>query len=349
MRKFLNIAIPTYNRASRLAKTLEETILEIKASGVETKVGIFVVDNASSDETPAVLEKYYHHAKSKGIDLVHCRQTTNVGAGLNFIDCALLSNSLYIAYLSDDDNLFKGAISILLKKLERYGPNVAILNFDQQPWGVENPLYKQDLFFESKGEVSPLQPQAKFYKLSGIVLKIQPKDEIRILRKLERINGFGHILLSIILGKSRGKILLSEAFFAYPDEDYLNHINFAPYVSEIMLYELNLLVKSGLITYEDALVLGIKIPRQSVLARSIHRLYEYYTGKFFLTLSMKRQLWANVKDALFYRRNTSSQGLSLFVSPKDYLRLFRLFMVILKFGVLKALLKSYGNIKAEGF
>lgn len=349
MQKFLNIAIPTFNRASRLAKTLEETILEIRASQAEAKVGIFVVDNASSDETPTVLEKYSRRAKSEGINLVHFRQTTNVGAGLNFIDCALMSDSLYIAYLSDDDNLFKGAISALLKKLERYRPNVAICNFDQQPWGVNNPLYKKDLFFESIGEVYPLQPQVKFYKLSGIVLKVQPKDEIRILRKQERINSFGHILLSVILGKSRGKILLSEAFFAYPDEDYLNHVNFAPYVSEIMLYELTLLVKSGLVTYEDALFLGSKIPRQSVVSRSIHRLYEYYAGKFFLTLSMKKQLWINIKNAVVYRRNISNQGLSLFVSPKDYLRLFRLFMVMLKFSVLKLLLKKRDNIKAEGF
>jgi hypothetical protein len=169
------------------------------------------------------------------------------------------------------------------------------------------------------------------------------------LRKQERINGFGHILLLIILGKSRGKILLSEAFFAYPDKDYLDHVNFAPYVSEIMLHELTLLVKSGLITYEDALFLGSKIPRQSVVSRSIHRLYEYYAGKFFLTLSMKKQLWINIIHAVIYRRNISNQGLSLFVSSKDYLRLFRLFMVILKFSVLKVLLKTRDNIKAEGF
>ncbi len=326
----LNISIPTFNRAKRLEKTLLSVAQEIAIHNLHNLVGILVVDNASSDCTNLVIEKFNKFASANGIVVQTVRLAKNIGGGRNFIECAYQSNSDYIVFLSDDDNLFPGAIKELVDKIDKWKPALILCNFLQHPWSLENPLYIEEELNTDQNELDWLSSQVKFYKLSGITLRVRDKTEIALLREETWIRGFGHILLVIILFKAYGRGLASDLFFAYPDADLYEHIDFAPYVSEIMLYELRRLRESGFITEEEEIKLSSQIPRQSVNSRSLHRLYEYYQGDFSLTIQVKSQLWKNILDAMVFRRKNSREGLQLYVVPKDYLRLVRMALAMLK-------------------
>lgn len=315
----LNISIPTFNRAERLEKTLLSVAQEIGMYKLHNLVGILVVDNASSDGTNLVIEKFKKMAVAGGITVQTIRLTTNIGGGRNFIECAYQSNSDYIVFLSDDDNLFPGAIKELVDKINRWNPSVILCNFLQHPWSLENPLYSQEELKVDQNKLDWLSSQVKFYKLSGITIRVRDKSEITSLREETWIRGFGHILLVIVLFKAYGRGLICDLFFAYPDADLYEHIDFAPYVSEIMLYELSRLRQRNFITEKEEVNLSSQIPRQSVNSRSLHRLYEYYQGNFSLTMQVKSQLWENILDAMLLRRKNSREGLQLYVVPKDYL------------------------------
>ncbi|HLP81282.1 MAG TPA: glycosyltransferase family 2 protein [Nitrosomonas sp.] len=113
----LSIAIPTYNRSSRLRECLNmltERISELnyKASHIE----IVVVDNASTDETAEVVKSFY----LKFERLVYAKNDRNLGIDGNIHRCSQLATGVFVQLLSDDDVLLPGALLHLLEQIDRY-------------------------------------------------------------------------------------------------------------------------------------------------------------------------------------------------------------------------------------
>ena len=79
-RPLLTIAIPTYNRSESLALLLE--ILAPQLDG-ESRVELVISDNASSDDTSAVVASF----QNRGLKLIYSRNETNLGADANFVRC----------------------------------------------------------------------------------------------------------------------------------------------------------------------------------------------------------------------------------------------------------------------
>jgi glycosyltransferase involved in cell wall biosynthesis len=115
-RPLLAICIPTYNRADALERLLTRLHDQLRD---ETDVVVHVSDNASPDETPAVLAAM--SARMPAL-LVH-RQETNVGAIRNHRwlvrnapDCE------YLWLMGDDDEPEPGAVAHVLGLLRAYRP-----------------------------------------------------------------------------------------------------------------------------------------------------------------------------------------------------------------------------------
>ena len=79
-RPLLTIAIPTYNRSACLAQLLEALAPQLMG---ESRVELIVSDNASPDDTSAVVAAF----RDKGFALNYSRNETNIGADANFIKC----------------------------------------------------------------------------------------------------------------------------------------------------------------------------------------------------------------------------------------------------------------------
>jgi len=118
----LSFAIPTWNRAKELRECLDSIIPQI----VELKenIEIFISDNASTDETPKVVQEY-----TKKYDFIKYRRNEkNVGLDLNFISAIEKSSGKYAWLFSDDDWLADGALKEILKIINNHNPCYILTN-----------------------------------------------------------------------------------------------------------------------------------------------------------------------------------------------------------------------------
>ena len=104
----LTIAIPTYNRAAKLQAQLERLLPQ---SGPEIRLCVY--DNASPDDTQAVVAKYI----SQGVS--YYRAATNCGAGRNVFRCFEECQTEWLWVLSDDDLASETAAKDLLTILRQ--------------------------------------------------------------------------------------------------------------------------------------------------------------------------------------------------------------------------------------
>ena len=346
----VTVAIPTFNRAVKLRRTLLNLFDQITTSGLSNSVEVFVSNNNSQDSTSLVLLEIHSIALEKKIIFRYVNQSVNIGFSRNFLECALLVSTKYMVILGDDDNLYPNSLSYLTERLMDYQPNVLIFNYNQKPWDKDNPLYPKTEFFKKSEEFVNLNKLVKWYKVCGVTLNVENKKDIEILKSMDFYSPcFAHVLLCILNAKKYGNIILDSFFFSYPDEDYLSHVNFAPYVGEILYKDLSSAVDLRLISAQEFNVLVNLLGRQSVFSRSIYRLHEFYKGNFPLTLSMKKQLWSNIADRLIFQKSLSREGLLLKFQTKDVFRLIRMILVLIKFKILLIFKLSKSRIEKEGF
>ena len=114
-----SICIPTRNRASFLAATLETAQRQSPAPR------IVVTDNASTDNTLEVVRQY----REKGAS-VHLRQHPhNIGADRNFESAIAEASTEYCWLLGSDDLLKPGACGAVLEAM-RHDPDIIVVDFD---------------------------------------------------------------------------------------------------------------------------------------------------------------------------------------------------------------------------
>jgi len=123
----LTIAIPTWQRASFLARNLAQLAREL--AGTTDPVEVLVSDNASSDATPEVVQQ----AMQAGLPIRYIRNAMNIGSDANIAQCFNLAQGKFVLLLSDDDLFVDGALSWLLQRLEQGKFGVVCL----RPYGYE--------------------------------------------------------------------------------------------------------------------------------------------------------------------------------------------------------------------
>ncbi len=104
----LSICIPTYNRAAFLGEALDSVI-----SQATDEVEIVVSDNASTDNTEALVREY----QARFPRIRYHRNPENLGADRNFLKVVELGEGEYCWLLGSDDALAEGAIATMLPLL----------------------------------------------------------------------------------------------------------------------------------------------------------------------------------------------------------------------------------------
>lgn len=139
MDKLLTIGIPTHNRAAYLDTCLGELLNQIQP--FNELIEIQVADNASSDGTKLVVEKY----QKIGYDIKYHRHGINVGMDGNFRSLYENCSTQYTWMLSDDDILLPGALDKIMTLLNK------------NKLGV---IYLQNIWFKDYSEVV-ISPQVE--------------------------------------------------------------------------------------------------------------------------------------------------------------------------------------------
>ncbi len=126
--KLLTIAIPTFNRACYLDLCLSQICKQLH--GNEEFVDLIVSNNASTDNTEEIVQKYL----GQGYDINYVRNAANIGMDGNITQAYKLANSKYVLIFGDDDALLDGSLNKILHILRSgefgivYMPSYSYLN-----------------------------------------------------------------------------------------------------------------------------------------------------------------------------------------------------------------------------
>lgn len=112
----LAVCIPTYNRARYLREALESVAAQ------DPSLEVVVSDNASQDDTPAVVEAF----RARLPRLRYERQAENQGADRNYLEVVRLATADYCWLMGSDDAVAPGAVARLRAHLAQ-GADVLLL------------------------------------------------------------------------------------------------------------------------------------------------------------------------------------------------------------------------------
>lgn len=142
----MSICIPTYNRSKQLGECLDSVLSSMKEH--ENEVEIVISDNASTDNTQALINRY----NRKHLIIRYHRNDENLGGENNFYIAAEKASGEYVWILADDDKIADEAISNILERISS-GYNLIISNYSR---------WSRDFSFMWKQSGLPFQQDAQF-------------------------------------------------------------------------------------------------------------------------------------------------------------------------------------------
>jgi len=267
----LTIAIPTHNRSSHLDFLL--SVIETEVNTLQGIVVVHVLDNASTDETSAVLAKY--HAKI--LWLTSQRNCKNLGADSNIKACFQKANTPYVWILGDDDAPFKGSLLRLVKLLEQQRPDMVYLP------SIGSRSINKDYIFKELGSFRVVTLSRERFAaivnvqltfISGLVLRKDAASPDSITAALEVTNGTSLIQLAWVYeilrqGKRffvfRNEMLMTTAGntggYAVLDVFLVNHTNLACQLLASEPKVLRAILRRTSLCYLPGLIWNVRIGR----------------------------------------------------------------------------------------
>lgn len=110
----ITVAIPVYNRVNRISYCID-SVLEQKETS-DFSYAVLVVDNASTDGTKEVLEKY--DKENNKVNVIY--NQTNLGMAGNWTKCFEKAEADYIYLLHSDDVMLKDALQTIASFLNKH-------------------------------------------------------------------------------------------------------------------------------------------------------------------------------------------------------------------------------------
>jgi len=293
----LTISIPTFNRSNRLGKNLHDLLREILLSKNKKNINVYISDNGSPDDTALVVKKYSAIYNANLIPMTFDLWPENRGFDENIICCYEHCTTEYLWFLSDDDNVIPGAIDLIIHDIKTISANVLFYNFNQSPYGLKSPLMKEKILYFTCETHEAISKIIHWPKLSSIVIKKGCGKSGANLLQLSGADsqGFMHVALALQTVFDDGKLLLSNNFIAYPDTDYMDQINFTPYIFNclnVLVY--NLFYKNG----KEHLYPALGLRKVNPLNHSLLWLSKFYLGAMVLTPSLRDEMSLMVKKEL---------------------------------------------------
>jgi abequosyltransferase len=134
----LTIGIPTYNRARYLDRCLDSILSQL--SGLEQDIELIVANNASTDNTKAIVNTY-----SKKATITYYENKVNLGPDSTCSICFDKANGKYVWVLGDDEFLIQGSLKLIIDLLRsnNYGDvYLHCIPFHKEEELDETPVYE---------------------------------------------------------------------------------------------------------------------------------------------------------------------------------------------------------------
>jgi len=127
----ISICIPTYNRATLIAETLDSILAQITG-----ECEVVISDNASTDRTPEVISRYV----DKCDNIRYYRNETNIGPDRNYDRVVELSRGEYCWLMADDDLMKPGAIEAVLNAISECDHSLLVINAERRNFNLSQVL-----------------------------------------------------------------------------------------------------------------------------------------------------------------------------------------------------------------
>jgi hypothetical protein len=155
----LSICIATFNRAAFLGQTLASILPQLT-----DQVELVVADGASTDETPAVVARYFQGRP----DCRYLRLAQKGGVDRDYCLALAEARGDYCWLMTDDDLLLPGAVAAVLHHLADQ-PQLLVVNAQVAGPDLAETLLPRKLRLESDRDFAPPQ-QAQLLALAGDLL-----------------------------------------------------------------------------------------------------------------------------------------------------------------------------------
>jgi poly(ribitol-phosphate) beta-N-acetylglucosaminyltransferase len=167
----VSFCVPTFNRARYLDSLLG--MLAQQLAEFPYSYEVFVSDNASTDDTAAVL------ARHEGTLPLRCvRQSENRGGGGNWQYLMSQARGTYVLYLADDDAILGEQVARTVAKMEA-DPSIGIVYAPWMLYDLVNDRMHGEFYRQDR---DVLVPQGEHARLLDAVLRFSAFPEIFISR-----------------------------------------------------------------------------------------------------------------------------------------------------------------------
>jgi len=150
----VTVVIPTYNRAGYLRRALDSVLSQSYSS-----LAILVPDNASTDDTSAVVAGYADPR------VRYLRRPENIGWLSNFNESLKLVDTEYVTILGDDDIMLPDSLARSTRILEQY-PNVGMVHSAFNIIGAEDEVLTERADWTQGLTEDTLEDGAEFIRRS---------------------------------------------------------------------------------------------------------------------------------------------------------------------------------------
>lgn len=144
----LTVAIPTYNRVSKLIVLLDSIIAQIDDS-MRGCVRILISDNASTDDTAKTVYRYMDRTPTM---ISYFKNETNLGYSRNVQLAVERAETDFVLLMSDDDALEAGALGPLIDVVRRHSDEASLV-FSSAVTYDEDLAVRRDDANEKHGEL----------------------------------------------------------------------------------------------------------------------------------------------------------------------------------------------------
>lgn len=315
----LTIGIPTYNRRNKLDNLLKQFIELSKAINIrEYNIKILVSDNASTDDTEAMINGHIKQLQSCGYEVEYNKQEHNLGMDGNFKYIYENCKTDYLWYFSDDDILIIDSVKPLLDDLILTRPAICLSNFIQNPFSRENTIFLKDIEAHSQvfNDISKcVNSIIKYPKLTNYIIK--KIDLSRCNQLLYDCIGdyYLHVAITLLVFNQDKKLLLRKGSIAKSDSDYMS-IEYSPKAFSGLKRTVNKVVNSLGDEYQKFIV---KECSNDTLHAVLTYLIMHYKGQIQLSNNI-------LQEEIEYIRNSR---LEILKSPKLYIKYIHFILALI--------------------
>lgn len=197
----VTIAIPTYNRASLLERCIESALKQ-----TYERIEVIVSDNASTDETQSICERY----QAEDRRLKYIRQSRSIGATLNFKVSLSYGTGQLFMWLGDDDWIDPKYVDVCVRELMQ-DQSLAVVGGVTQYYRGRSKVYEESTRFSLLQNAWWRRVVLYYWHVvsNSFMYGVMRTAEVRKI-KLEKILGGDWLFIARVLACGKAKVV-SEA------------------------------------------------------------------------------------------------------------------------------------------